>query len=106
MNARFDHHIPGLRQGDRLQPLAHPFGPGVVATHEHRHVGAKAQPQRSQRIFVQPRTPEAVQHHQHGGRVGRTAAETAARRNMLFDDDVDTFIDIRGFFEHPRCTNG
>ena len=40
-NAAVDHYDPGFRQFDRLQLLADPLGPGGLAAHKHRHIGAK-----------------------------------------------------------------
>jgi hypothetical protein len=51
-DTRVDQQRPGRVGFDRNEPFPHTLGPGGVAVHEHRHVGAQLQPQ-----FRQPGTP-------------------------------------------------
>src|SRR3546814_7794455 len=66
------------------------LGPGVAAMDEHRHVRAQAQAQLGQLADAQVQPPEPVQGTQHGGGIGRPAAEPAPNRNAFFDGDIDT----------------
>ncbi|MNV23933.1 hypothetical protein D3C71_1149740 [compost metagenome] len=102
VHARIGDHIPGRRQPDRGELLAHALGPGVVAAHEHRHVRAQLQAQRGEGIHAQPGLPQGVQAYQHGRRIRRAAPEATAGRNGLFNADVSTFGDIRFLFKQHR----
>ena len=69
-DAGMRHQIPLFLRLGRLQALADAFGEGGVAAHEHRHVGAEAEPQRCQLVVAKTAAPQFVERHQHGGGVG------------------------------------
>ncbi len=93
---RVDQQVPGRRQVERGQPLADAFGPGVVGrarTPARRRRAAR--PSSASASTPSPQPHSAVQGDQHGRRIGRAAAEAAAGRNALFDDDIGALADIR-----------
>src|SRR5690606_860437 len=94
-----DQYVPGRRQLDWSQQFADPLGPGVLAADEYRHVRPERQAQGSQSIDIEMNAPELVQRAQDRRRIGRSPTETSAGRNPLFDADVCTFVDFRGFFK-------
>ncbi|MCY1307703.1 hypothetical protein D9M70_576550 [compost metagenome] len=63
---RMDNHEPALGQFYRGQLLAHALGKGVLAEHEHGHVGAQRQADAHQFLARQAQAPEMVQRQQRG----------------------------------------
>src|SRR5690606_13461097 len=59
---RDDNEEPGLAQLHPLQPFADALGEGRVTAHEHRYVGAQAQPDLCQAVLAKPGLPEMVEH--------------------------------------------
>ena len=76
VHARVDQQVPGRRQLDRRQPLADPFGPGIVAADEDRHVGAQLQAELGQPLDAQIQCPTA-----RPGRPARSPHRTSRRRS-------------------------
>ncbi|KHE94656.1 hypothetical protein NX85_13835 [Aeromonas salmonicida subsp. salmonicida] len=83
-----EHQIPGTRQFDRLQPLAHPFCKGGASAHKHRHIGPQLNAKFCQFIFAQACLPEVIERHERGGCIRGSTADTTAHGQQLLQPDM------------------
>ena len=85
---RVEDDIGLLGKGNRGQFVADAFGPRAAAAHEYRHIGAEAQAECSERVYIQIGSPQRIKPDQHASRIRAAAAEATAHRNIFIDRDI------------------
>ncbi len=91
-----DNEKPRCVAFDNRQPLANPFGPGGMTSHEDGHIGTKSKPQLRKGISVQARFPQFIECNERRSRVRAATAHATTNGQAL----------VQGYFHAtptPRC---